>query len=107
MAGLHVLEPEAHWTTVCEQYTTVAARLAMATLVRDKKIGLLTIQVELHVGLRTRVETVFARVLAETRLSGLFSRQVDVEINWCVEIRDRAVVDVEEIGVEKHGVLLL
>jgi hypothetical protein len=96
-AGLHVLEPAAHWTAVCKQYTTVAARLVIADLDARLREELLTIQVELHVRLRARVETAFTRVLAETRL-----RKVDVEIDWRVEVRNGRVIDVEEIVVEEH-----
>jgi hypothetical protein len=101
-AGLHVLEPAAHGTAVCKQYTTVAARLVIADLGARLREELLTIQVELHVRLRARVETAFARVLAETRLSWFFSRKVDVEIDWRVEVRNGRVIDVEEIVVEEH-----
>jgi hypothetical protein len=102
IAGLHVVKPAAHWTAVCMQYTTVAARLVIVDLGARLRRELLTIQVELHVRLHARVETAFARVLAETRLSWFFSRKVDVEIYWRVEVRDGGVVDVVEIVVEEQ-----
>jgi hypothetical protein len=37
MAGLHVRETEAYWTTVCKQYTTASARMVIAALVRNKE----------------------------------------------------------------------
>jgi hypothetical protein len=67
----------------------------------------LTIQVELHIGLGTSVETVLARVISEARLSRLLSSNVHVEINGRVEVTNGIVVDIEEVVVEEGSKVLL
>jgi hypothetical protein len=69
---------------------------------------MLTIHVELHVGLGGSVETVLARGVAETRLRLLRGgAKVGVEVDGGVEVGDGAVVDVLEVDVEKGREVVL
>ena len=53
------------------------------------------------------METMLARALSEIRLSRRISSNVDVEVERCVKIGDRTVVDVEEIVVQEDGEVVL